>query len=78
MPVVYPVLIGEISKRGIKKSVIASRIGLSERCLYNKLSGMSSFTWEEICTITECFFPDFAKDKDELFRKAESNTRDSA
>ena len=76
MPIVYPVLIGEIAKRGIKKTAIASRLGISNRCLYNKLCGVSSFTWEEICIITDCFFPDMYSKKDLLFAK--SDDRDSA
>lgn len=76
MPVVYPMLIGEIAKRGIKKTAIASRLGISERCLYNKLCGVSSFTWEEICSMTDCFFPDMSSKKDVLFAK--SDDRDSA
>lgn len=71
MRTVYPVLISEIAKRGIKKNAIAARIGVSERCLYNKLYGISSFTWEEICAIVDCFFPDMAGRKDELFARAE-------
>lgn len=74
MPVIYPTLIGEIAKRGIKKSVIAERINISERALYNKLSGLSSFTWEEVCAIKGCFFPDM--DQTSLFARAE-NTQGS-
>ena len=67
MKVVYPNLIGEIAKRGIKKSVIAAHIHISERSLYNKLSGIAPFTWDEICKINDCFFPDM--DKNDLFYK---------
>lgn len=76
MPVVYPTLIGEIAKRGIKKTAIASHLGISGRCLYNKLCGVSSFTWEEICSMTDCFFPDMSLKKEVLFAK--SDARDSA
>lgn len=59
MESVYPTLNGEIAKRGIRKSVIAKRIGISERALYNKLSGSVSFTWDEVLEINSCFFPDY-------------------
>lgn len=75
MTAVYPTLVGEIAKRGIKKSAIAKRIGISDRALYNKLSGSASFTWEEVVKINSCFFPDFAPDK--LFAR-ESAGQDSA
>ena len=58
MKVIYPTLTGEIAKRGIKKSVIAGRLGISEKALYNKLSGAASFTWDEALKINSCFFPD--------------------
>ena len=73
MKPVYPNLVGEIAKRGIKKSVIAERIGISERTLYNKLYGIAEFTWPEIRTINSCFFPDM--DKDTLFALAEDLER---
>lgn len=70
MKYVYPVLISEIAKRGIKKTAIASRLGLSEKALYNKICGFSSFTWEETCSINSCFFPDM--NKDELFSRIDT------
>lgn len=68
MLAVYPTLIGEIAKRGIKKSAIAKHLGISERALYNKLYGIASFTWEEVLAINTCFFPDF--DPTSLFARA--------
>ena len=75
MTAAYPTLTGEIAKRGIKKSAIAKRIGISNRALYNKLSGSVSFTWDEVVKINSCFFPDFTPDK--LFARA-SAEQDSA
>ena len=68
MNVVYPTLVGEIAKRGIKRSVIASTVGISERALYSKISGKVPFTWPEACKIREVFFPDM--EKDTLFEKS--------
>lgn len=56
MSIVYPTLVGEIAKRGIKKSAIADRLGISEKALYNKLSGVTSFTWNEVQSINKVFF----------------------
>lgn len=69
MPIAYPTLIGEIAKRGVKKTVIAERTGISERSFYNKLAGISSFTWEEVCSIQSTFFPDISKDI--LFKRSQ-------
>ena len=55
----YPTLLGEIAKRGIKKSAIARQVGISERSLYSKLGGKVSFTWDEVLAINTCFFPDY-------------------
>jgi len=57
---VYPTLVGEIARRGIKKTVIAERLGISERTFYNKLAGNAQFTWPEVCKINSYFFPDMA------------------
>lgn len=70
MAVAYPALAGEIAKRGIKKNAIAKRIGISERALYNKLSGTVSFTWDEVIAINSCFFPDF--NPEQLFARDET------
>ena len=69
MKAVFPELVGEIAKRGIKKSAIVKQLGISERAFYNKLYGTSSFTWNEVCTIIDCFFPDL--DAKTLFARAE-------
>ena len=58
MDVIFPNLVGKIAALGIKKSEIAKRLNISERALYNKLTGISSFTWEEACLIQQYFFPD--------------------
>ncbi len=76
MHIAYPVLSGEIAKRGIKKSAIALELGISGRTFYNKLSGRVPFTWPEACHIRNHFFPDM--DKDSLFIHADRPTKDSA
>ena len=58
MAIKYPMLTGKIAERGISKSKIADAIGISPRSLRNKMDGNTSFTWEEVCTIQERFFPD--------------------
>lgn len=60
--VIYPVLVGEIAKRGIKKKAIAESIGVCEKALSNKLNGKSPFTWPEVRTIRRQFFPDISPD----------------
>ena len=69
MKVVYPNLVAEISRRGIKKSSIAKVAGVSVRALHNKCAGVSPFTWPEVCAISETFFPDM--NKEELFARAD-------
>lgn len=65
--VAFPVLAGEIAKRGIKKCAISTALGISGRAFYNKMSGRVPFTWPEVCGINERFFPDMSKD--ELFAR---------
>ena len=56
--VTYPVLIGEIAKRGIKKKTIADSIGCGSKSLTNRLLGKVQFTWPEVQIIQQHFFPD--------------------
>ena len=72
----YPILAAEIAKRGIKKSVISSRLGISGRTLYNKMAGTVPFTWPEACQIRDTFFPDLGKD--DLFQTAADNRQQNA
>lgn len=65
----YPVLTGEIAKRGIKKTAIARSIGISDRSLRNRFNGVSDFTWPEVETIRKRFFPDMSAE--ELFVRAD-------
>ena len=69
MTVIFPNLVAEIAKRGIKKTSIAERIGVSNRTLYSKLGGETSFSWEEVCMIKDCFFPDM--DQETLFKRSD-------
>lgn len=74
--VTYPILVGEIAKRGIKKRVIAQSIGICDKSLSNKLSGRVPFTWPEVKAIRYRFFPDMTPD--ELFRQVDDNSQSSA
>lgn len=58
----YPNLERLIAERGIKKSVISKKIGVSDRALYNKLKGKTEFTWLQTCRIQYDFFPDVPKE----------------
>ena len=69
--VAYPVLAGEIAKRGLKKKAIADSIGICDRALRNKLSGKVAFTWPEVSEITTRFFPDMAPEV--LFRRTDDS-----
>ena len=70
MVIAYPTLTGEIAKRGIKKRAIAKHVGITERALYNKMSGEVSFTLDEAVAIRSCFFPDL--DVTSLFSRADT------
>lgn len=63
MVCIYPKMESKIVTRGIKKKVIASRLGITERCLYNKMNGRTSFTWREVEILQKDFFPDMTKEQ---------------
>lgn len=71
--VVYPTLVSEIAKRGIKKKVIAESINVCDRSLNNKMQGKAPFTWPEVYEIRHRFFPDVAYD--DLFERSDSPGR---
>ena len=58
----FPILEGEISKRGILKKDIAERIGITSRALSIKLSGEVDLWWKEVITI-QSLFPDVPLEK---------------
>lgn len=62
MDVMYPNLAAEIARRGIKKKAICEAIGVTYRCLHNKMNGVTPITWDEACKIQQEFFPDVSKD----------------
>lgn len=74
--VTYPVLAGEIARRGIKKKTIAESIGVCDKSLSNKLAGKVPFTWPEVSVIKERFFPDMTPE--ELFQKSNDGAQDGA
>ena len=70
--IAFPVLVGEMAKRGIKKNAIARSLGICDKALYNKLSGRVPFTWPEVKIISRRFFPDLQVD--DLFEQADDHT----
>lgn len=51
-------LLAEMARNSIKKKVIASALGISERALSNKINGSSEFFWKEVYSIKILFFPE--------------------
>lgn len=72
----YPALEREIAGRGIKKKTIAESIGVCNRSLNNKLSGRVPFTFPEVSTIKDRFFPDMQLE--ELFVRVEQDSSQSS
>lgn len=66
--VYYPVLVGEMAKRQIKKKDVAECIGVCYKAFDNKLNGRTRFTWPEVKKIRNELFPEFQTD--ELFATA--------
>lgn len=63
-------LIAEIAINKIPKKEVAKAAGISQKTLYNKLSGDSDFTTTEIQKIRDTFFPE--KTLDYLLKVEES------
>lgn len=56
----YSCLEMKIAEKGIKKKAIAVLIGIAPRTLSEKLSGRSSFTWDEVLKIRNEYFPEMS------------------
>lgn len=69
MVATYPELVGAMAKRGVTRTSVAKRIGISQRALYSKLAGETDFTLSEANAIHINFFPDL--DKETLFCRSE-------
>ena len=69
----YPTLRAEIARRGIKKGAMAKTLGITNRSFTNKMNGITSWTWPEVCKVNAIFFPDM--DKDTLFAEGEPDAK---
>jgi plasmid maintenance system antidote protein VapI len=61
----FRVLRGEMVKSNITIAKLASLIGISEKSLRNKISGVTEFTWNEVLKIREIVSPSMSLE--ELF-----------
>lgn len=55
---IYPNLVAEMARRGIKRPTIAAVIGISDRALRGRMAGTVNFDWMEVCKIHAAFFPE--------------------
>lgn len=60
--IVYPNLEEEIKKRGIKRTAIASALGISRPALQHKLQGKVPFSFPQAQGLRDRFFPDLNLD----------------
>ena len=65
----YSFLRGEMFRAGVGVAELASRIGMSEKSLRNKLKGDTDFTWPEAVAIRDIVHPDM--EMEELFKSEE-------
>lgn len=58
MDIAYPNFVGEIAKRGIKKTDVAQAANMCTKTLREKIVGKSEFSLGEATIIRDTFFPD--------------------
>lgn len=56
----YSFLRGEMFKAGIGITLLAKKIGVSEKTIRNKLNGETDFTWTEALAIRKIVNPEMA------------------
>ena len=52
---------------------MAKTLGITNRSFTNKMNGITSWTWPEVCKVNAIFFPDM--DKDTLFAEGEPDAK---
>lgn len=62
----YRELLGEMVKKGITRKFIAKKLRISDKTLFNKLNGITEFTWSEIKLIRKLVAPN--KKLEDLFK----------
>lgn len=70
----YRILRAEMVKANLSVAVLASKIGVTEKTLRNKLNGESDFTWPEAQTIRRLVNPNIGIE--ELFKKDDSDKKE--
>lgn len=61
--VLYPILLGKMAERNIKKGEAAQRLHITERAFRKKISGESPFLWSEVKMLHGSFFSDIPIDE---------------
>lgn len=67
MDIIYPILAAKLKENHIKLTRLAQLLCITEKSLYNKLRGITPFTWDEVCTVRAAWFPDVSSD--DLFER---------
>lgn len=67
MDSVFPILEEQMHRKKIKRHELAKLLGCCNKSLFNKLRGITPFTWDEVSLIRNTYFPDISSD--ELFAR---------
>lgn len=70
----YKLLRTEMVKADLSVAVLASKIGVADKTLRNKLNGKSDFTWPEVQAIKKIVNPNIGIE--ELFQKDDSDKKE--
>ena len=62
----YQYLVYRMKVKGISNEMIYTALGVTEKTLWNKIQGITPFTWEEVKKIKQDFFPE--ESIEELFK----------
>ncbi len=58
----FPAFTGLLLNKANLKDA-ANALGVSYKTFYNKLNGITQFTWREVCILHDTFFPNFTIDE---------------
>lgn len=62
----YLYLVYRMKAKGISNEMMCKALGVTEKTLRNKIQGITPFTWDEVKTVRQSFFPE--ESIEELFK----------
>lgn len=58
----FPILAGKLAEKGLTQNDLASHLNITAKTVSKKMLGQTEFSWGEVVSIRDAFFPDMSTD----------------